>query len=215
VRIEGIAYQELLEDLRENFLTLWPHGVTESGHQDKWRASFSGNPWTSSGTELTFARRMLVALYRIIGGQGYSYLTTVNTSSASSRLVFTQTMPEITYYFIVSVSPSGDKISIVDGPQELLSLLDARIRSIFPRKIASSRYTEDGVYKIELKRSFGGGEADKGHFAGFILMFFKEHGFMLNGSIPMGKSRSPLTFGARKETWIFRSMRPPESGKGH
>ena len=59
-------------------------------------------------------------------------------------------------FFSISVSPSEDKITIVDAPHYLLPNLETTIRSFFPRKIASCRYTEDQVYKVELKRSFGG-----------------------------------------------------------
>ncbi|TCD71552.1 hypothetical protein EIP91_008933 [Steccherinum ochraceum] len=220
IRIEGIAYQEMVEDLRENLLPCWPYGVSqEDSREHKWRAQFSGSPWTSSGTDFLFTRRLLCRLFAVFSNQGYTYLTTINTAATTNRLIFTMAQRDVrAYFFSVSISPSGDKMTIVDGPQPILPALDAGIRSIFPRKIASNRHTEDGVYKIEVKKNFGGAvDIDKTLFVAFVLQFFRMHGFVLNGSFPLGRSRSPLAFGARKEVWIFKgsSRQQAESANGH
>lgn len=57
---------------------------------------------------------------------------------------------------------------------------------------------------------------DKSLFAAYVLQFFRLHGFVLSGSLPLGRSRSPLAFGARKEVWVFKGeMKRPESANGH
>ncbi|KAH8100699.1 hypothetical protein BXZ70DRAFT_938363 [Cristinia sonorae] len=207
IMLEGIAFQAFVEDLREHLLPLWPHGVTsEESRHHRWKAQFAGNPWTSSGTDLLFAERLMCRLWAIFSNQGYAYLATVNTAGTSSRLVFLQKQRDaMAAHFAVSVATSGDKMTIIDAPEALHSTLEQALRKTFPRKIASGRFTEDQVYKIELKRSFGGTDVDKALFSGCVLKFFGENGFRLNGSIPLGRSRSPLSaFGARKELWIFR-----------
>lgn len=45
---------------------------------------------------------------------------------------------------------------------------------------------------------------DKSILIAFVLRFFNYAGFRLSGSVPMG-TKSLLSFGQRKEMWIFRS----------
>ena len=52
VRIENIAFRSLIEELRDSFLPIWPHGVASEQAQDHtWRATFNGTPWSSSGVD--------------------------------------------------------------------------------------------------------------------------------------------------------------------
>ena len=52
IRVENIVDESLVEDFRETILPMWPHGVSIEGYQShQWRTQFTGNPWTSSGTE--------------------------------------------------------------------------------------------------------------------------------------------------------------------
>lgn len=113
---------------------------------------------------ITLLFRAIVTLLLSIPPVRYVHLTSFeldqtqthpHTNLQTSRLIFNMTQRESADYFTVSLSPSGDKMTIVDGPTSILPSLDAGIRAVFPRKIASNRYTEDGVYKIEVKKSFG------------------------------------------------------------
>lgn len=50
LRIEGIAYQQTIDELREHVLPMWPHGVVvEESRDHRWRVQFANRPWTSSG----------------------------------------------------------------------------------------------------------------------------------------------------------------------
>ncbi|KAJ3551675.1 hypothetical protein NM688_g4564 [Phlebia brevispora] len=145
--------------------------------------------------------------------QGYSYITTINTNTTPSRLVFLYTAPDpMVDFFSVLISQSGEKLSILGiEPQAAHSLGDS-LRAMFPHKIASDRAREDGIYVIELRKGIGSSEVDRTVFHAYMLRFFGAIGYKLDGSIPMGKA-GPLGFGARKELWVFRGsrQRPPSA----
>ena len=53
VRMENIPFQHTVDDMRQNLLPAWPHGVASESHRDNvWRATFNGTPWSSAGTDL-------------------------------------------------------------------------------------------------------------------------------------------------------------------
>lgn len=52
IRIENIAYQTLLDELRENLVTMWPRGIIIDESRDhRWRLQFAGSPWISTGAD--------------------------------------------------------------------------------------------------------------------------------------------------------------------
>lgn len=52
LRVEGIAYQHTIDELREEILPIWPHGVVmEDSRDHRWRAQFAGKPWVCSGQD--------------------------------------------------------------------------------------------------------------------------------------------------------------------
>ncbi|KAK7694687.1 hypothetical protein QCA50_001875 [Cerrena zonata] len=218
LRIEGIAFQQLIDELREQVIPMWPHGViVEDSRDHRWRVQFAGRPWTSSHEDGLFARRLLSQLFLVLNRQGYSYLTTVNTSGTPCRLLFSggeipADGPEV-YFFNICFSQSGDKISIVDAPPQLVQHLGRSLRSVFPNKIESDTYKEGNVYTIRMKRGLGGSDVDKTLLAAYVLKFWKEMGYELNGSLPLGRR---LNLGAKKEVWMFRGAMPrPPSAHSH
>jgi len=214
LRLENIAYQMMIDELRENLLPLWHHGVSsEETRTHRWRAQFNGNPWAASGTDGILARRLICRLFTLLNSQGYAYLSTINTSSSPCKLIFSQSeVDQQAYFFSICISHSGDKTSILDCPPHLSEGLSNNLRKHFPRKVTFDRVARDGEHIIELKRSMTGPEVEKSLFTACILRFFKVSGFNLDGSLPIGRAR-PL--GTKKDLWIFRgSMGPmtrPES----
>jgi len=214
IRMENIAFQEMIEELRERILPLWHHGVaTEESRTHRWRAQFHSNPWASSGTDGILARRLICQLFAVLAHQGYAYLSTVNTSSSPSRLIFSQEEPDnYALFFSVCFSQSGDKISILDCPPHFSEGLSGKLRYHFPRKISFDRVAKEGEHVIELKRGITGTDADKSVFAAYVLRYFNSVGFKLDGSLPIGRAR-PL--GAKKDLWIFKgSMERPDIAHG-
>ncbi|CAL1695752.1 unnamed protein product [Somion occarium] len=221
IRLEGVSYQQTIDDLREHVLPMWPHGVAmEDSRDHRWRAQFAGNPWAASGMDGIFARRLICRLFAVLAHNGYNYLSTVNTSGTPCRLLFhmVERSPSEAnpYFFSTCFSKSGDKISIVDAPPALVQQLGRNLRSVFPNKVASDRFEEDNVYIIQMKRSMVGSEVDKTLLSAYILQFFKAVGYDLNGSLPLGRRTSGLSIGSKKEIWMFRGQvaRPP-SAHGH
>ena len=52
LRIDNIAYQSTLDDLRELVIPMWPHGIEyEDSRGDHWRVRFARAPWTASGID--------------------------------------------------------------------------------------------------------------------------------------------------------------------
>jgi len=216
LRIDHIAYQTTLDDLRESVLPMWPHGVSfEDSRGDNWRVRFAGSPWTSVGVDAILAQRLICRLFKVLARQGYSYLTTVQTAHAPKppRLIFVDTPPEPDVdIFMATFSQSKMRLSLLDSPPDLAAQLSQSMRSVFPRKVSFHGANEDGVSIIEIKKEgFRSREADKNMVYGCMLRFFNSVGYKLDGSVPFGK-KGPLGLGSRREAWIFRStMRRPES----
>ncbi|KAI0076088.1 hypothetical protein K474DRAFT_1663486 [Panus rudis PR-1116 ss-1] len=215
LRIEGIAYQSTIEDMREQILPFWGLGIVlEEGREHRWRAQFVGHPWSSSGLQGIFARRLINLLYSVLARQGYNYISTVNTSGSPCRLVFAEGPPDgMAYIMSVCFSHSGDKISVLDAPEELAQNLGRNLRVVFPHKVSSDRFEEDGVYIVQMKRGITGSDVDRTLLAAYVLHYLNSAGFQLNGSIPMGRRSASLNLNSKKELWIFRGMarRPPSS----
>ena len=133
-------------------------------------------------------------------------------------------------FFSIALSQNGDKLSLLGVPPQLAHSLGDNLRSTWPHRVASDRAREDGVHIIELRKGYGtsgsyllrwrrlgadhdaGGDSDRTTFHAFVLGYFGNIGFKLDGSIPMGKA-GPLGFGSRKELWVFRGSRarPPSA----
>ncbi|KAH9937720.1 uncharacterized protein B0H18DRAFT_866945 [Fomitopsis serialis] len=217
LRIDNIAYQTTLDDLRELVLPMWPHGVEyEDSRGDNWRVRFARGPWTSVGLDAILAQRLICNLYTVLARQGYSHVTTIQTGSPRrpGKLVFVETLqdPDVKI-FATMFSPSKMRLTLLDAPRELVEDFASSLRPMFPRKVMSYGANEDGVHVIEVKREgFRSREAERNLFYACMLRFFNSAGFKLDGSIPLGR-KDPMFWGSRKEAWIFRSMpmRRPES----
>lgn len=60
---------------------------------------------------------------------------------------------------------------------------------------------------------FKGSDVDKTILAASVLKFWKDVGFEVNGSLPLGRR---LNFGSKKEIWMFKGMLPrPPSAHGN
>lgn len=147
-----------------------------------------------------------------------------------AKFIFSRSTPEeIPYFFTISLSQSGGKLSILDAPSHVTESLNHSLRSAFPRQIIADRATEEGVCVIELRKSSSESfdcrliqsqfvhmffrsawESDKNRFSASVLGALSDFGFKLNGSIPMGKA-GHLGFGSRKELWVFRATQQKRS----
>ncbi|KAL6309942.1 hypothetical protein BKA93DRAFT_722088 [Sparassis latifolia] len=216
MRVENIAFQSTLDSLREEILPMWPENAAmDVGYLDKWRVRFVGRPWSSVGTDEILAQRLVCRLWTVLAGEGYSYLTTVNTGSSSKapHFVFVHSPVETAHFFMITFSRSSEKVTLIDVPHELAQQLAAGLRSMYPRRISSYGATEDGIHIIEVKKAGFGSKStvDRSMFIAYVLQFFNSVGFKLNGSVPLGR-RAALGFGTRKDVWIFRGpLRRPES----
>ncbi|KAH9950361.1 hypothetical protein B0H21DRAFT_531893 [Amylocystis lapponica] len=220
LRVDNIAYQSTLDELRESVLPMWPRGVaTEESRDSQWRVRFIGKPWTTTGIDGILAQRLLCRLYMVLANQGYFYQATINTANPTkpARLIFAVSPaepPPDPLIFLTTFSRSADKLTLVDAPQDIVQQLGASLRNVFPRRVASYGANLDGIHVIELKSAgFRTTAVEKNLFNAYILKFFNSAGFRLDGSVPMGR-RGTLGLGTRKEIWVFRGaaeIRRPES----
>ncbi|TFK93463.1 hypothetical protein K466DRAFT_616493 [Polyporus arcularius HHB13444] len=222
LHIDGIGDAEVANELSEDILSIWPHGVNQQGfRRGKWKVQFAGNPWTSAGLDAVLAGKMLVRLSVSLARLGYGYLSTVNVSSpwTSPQLVYHAAPPDPeAFVFAMMLSKSGDRLTFLDGPADLTIALGTALREYFPRRITTDRATEDGLHIFEIKRGPTGGMSllvDRATLTTFVLTWLNRAGFRLSGSVPLG-SRSLFSLGPRRETWLFRlkrSARPKDLGR--
>lgn len=210
IRMDSIAYQETLDDLRESILPMWPQGVAaEESKRDYWRVRFGGSPWTCVGADAILAQRLVCRLFVVLARQGYSYLTTVQTACAPRppRLIFVNGAADPdAHVFMAMFSRSKMRLSLLDAPPDAAEQLAQTLRPLFPRKVQSFGANEDGVHIIEVKRDgLRSREMSKNIFHACMLREFNHLGYKLDGSVQLGK-KGPLGFGSRREAWIFRSI---------
>ena len=75
------------------------------------------------------------------------------------RLIFLDAASdENPYFFLMSLSSSGERLSFLDAPVDLVQQLSAGLRGIYPRKIITDRAGEDGQHVIQIKRGGAGRE---------------------------------------------------------
>ncbi|KAI0724586.1 hypothetical protein C8T65DRAFT_627009 [Cerioporus squamosus] len=218
LHIDGIGDAEVVNELSEDILSIWPHGVNQQGfRRGKWKVQFAGSPWSSAGLDATLAGKMLIRLSVSLARVGYGYLSTVNVGSpwSSPQLVYHAAPPDPeAFVFAMMLSKSGDRLTFLDGPPDLTVALGTALREYFPRRITTDRVSEDGLHIFEIKRGATGVLVDKATLSTFVLTWLNRAGFRLCGSVPLG-SRSLFSLGPRRETWLFRlkRSRPKELGR--
>jgi len=113
------------------------------------------------------------------------------------------------HFFATSVSRGGRRLTLIDPPTHVGESLGASLRNSLPRRIATDRANEDGIYVVEL-RSGGFGLSGQQETDLFATHAFKEltfAGYLLSACVPMARG-GPLGLGRRQELWIFRSVAP-------
>ncbi|KAI6008203.1 hypothetical protein F5J12DRAFT_67413 [Pisolithus orientalis] len=209
LRLGNVAYQDTLDEIREHFIPMWPHGVSNevtSGHS--WRVTLSKNPWTATGSEATIVYRMISELFTRLSRHGYRYLTSLNTGYAHPQLVFKDAQKdEDSDFFVAYLSRSGRKITLVRPPHRIGDQLGSRLRSVWPYKIASDRASEEEIYTIELKRNaIGAHNVDRDIFVSHSLQEISLMGFKLEATVMLPPT-GIFGFGDKREVWVFRGTR--------
>ncbi|RPD82520.1 hypothetical protein L226DRAFT_528678 [Lentinus tigrinus ALCF2SS1-7] len=210
LQVEGINDAEIANELSEDILSIWPHGVNQHGYRrGKWKVQFAGSPWSSVGLDAILAGKMLIRLSVCLARVGYSYSSTINVGSpwSSPQLVYHATPPdEEAFAFAMMISKSGGRLTFLDGPPDLTTALGTALREFFPRKVTTDRATEDGLHIFEIKRGTTGVLVERNTLTTFVLTWLNRAGFRLCGSVPLG-SRSLFSLGQRRELWLFRIKR--------
>ncbi|EIW64641.1 uncharacterized protein TRAVEDRAFT_139680 [Trametes versicolor FP-101664 SS1] len=207
--LENISGSQMGEELMEAMIPIWPRGADSiDNHRGKLKIEFTGHPWSCSGLEQIMAGKMICNLYLILARLGYTYLSTINVGNPwkPPSMIFVDSTPDFeAIVFLIMFNKRGDRLTILDAPAELTQQLGMELRATFPRKITTDRATEDGLHVFEVRKGgYGSPVIDKSILIAFVLRFFNFAGFRLSGSVPMG-TKSLLSFGQRKEMWIFRS----------
>ncbi|KAI1797915.1 hypothetical protein LXA43DRAFT_274409 [Ganoderma leucocontextum] len=225
--LENVAHENIILELQESVLQQWPRGHNSAdSRRGKWKIEFVGSPWAAVGQDALWAGKMILALYHCLAlnvcshiflsfanlrvTKGFTYLATVNVGNLwkAPQLIFVESpsdpAPE---FFLMMLSKAGDRLTLMEASYELSEMLGMELRATFPKKITADRATEDGRHIFEIKRSSYGVEVDRSLLIAFVLRFFKNVGFKLAGSVPMG-TRSLFHLRERKEIWVFQNAWP-------
>ncbi|KAH7930946.1 hypothetical protein BV22DRAFT_1027699 [Leucogyrophana mollusca] len=209
LRMRNVAFQDTLDEIKENLVPMWPHGISsQSTTEHSWRVGFSRNPWSASGMEGIIVQKMICELFTRLSRQGYQYLTSLNTGYPSPQLVFQDREPDdYSEFFVAHFSRSGHKMTLIRPPRRIGESIGPRLRNAWPYKIAADRASEDEIYTVELKRNaLGAPELDKNVFAAHALQEINLMGYRLEATVCLARS-GILGFGSKKEIWVFRGTR--------
>jgi len=193
--------------LREQIFPMWPSGVARQkpyGHD--WRVRFTGSPWDSKGHESIMAQRMICRVFWVLAGQGYVYLTSINTGRAfkSPRLVFIRAPADArSHFFAMSLNSAGNRITFVDPPVAVVNSLGLSLRTAFPHRIVNDHASDDGIYTITLKSGINAMGPEKNLFMAHILKYINDMAFKLDASVPLAR-RGLFGMSGRKEIWVFK-----------
>ncbi|KAL4070921.1 hypothetical protein J3A83DRAFT_4093689 [Scleroderma citrinum] len=210
LRLGNVAYQDILDEIRERLLPMWPHGVpNEITANHSWRVIFSRNPWSATGLEALTVHKMISELFNCLSRrQGYQYLTSLNTGYAYPQLIFKDVKhDEDCDFFVAYLSRSGHKITLIRPPRRIGEQLGSRLRNVWPYKIASDAASEEEIYTVELKRNaMGAYNLDRDVFVSHTLQEISLMGYKLEATIHLPRV-GILGFGTRREIWVFRGPR--------
>ncbi|OJA21504.1 hypothetical protein AZE42_05104, partial [Rhizopogon vesiculosus] len=210
LRLGNVAYQDTMEEIKENVAPMWPHGVSTAAIPvpHAYRILFNRNPWTARGSEALIAQKMICELFTCLSRVGYQYCTSLSTGYPYPQLVFQDSGPdEHCDFFVAHISRSGHKMTLVRPPRRVGEQIGPRLRNAWPYKIAGDRTSEDEIYTIELKRNaFGAPELSKDIFAASALKEISLMGYKLEATVPLART-GMLGFGNKKEIWVFRGTR--------
>ncbi|KAG2159846.1 uncharacterized protein EDB93DRAFT_1112233 [Suillus bovinus] len=209
LRMGNVAFQDTMEEIKENIIPMWPHGVSSAIpiHQ-AFRILFNRNPWTASGIESVIAQKMICELFTCLAHNGYQYRTSLNTGYSYPQLVFQDSGPdEHCDFFAAHISRSGHRMTLVRPPRRVGEQIGPRLRAAWPFKIAGDRTSADEIYTIELKRNaIGAPDLSKDVFAASALKEISTMGYKLEATVALPRT-GMLGFGNKKEIWIFRGTR--------
>ncbi|KAL4069633.1 hypothetical protein V8B97DRAFT_1918140 [Scleroderma yunnanense] len=221
LRLGNVAYQDILDEIRERLLPMWPHGVpNEITANHSWRVIFSRNPWSATGLEALTIIQLFVTscsfiptlqyfeVLTVLAEQGYQYLTSLNTGYAYPQLIFKDVKhDEDCDFFVAYLSRSGHKITLIRPPRRIGEQLGSRLRNVWPYKIASDAASEEEIYTVELKRNaMGAYNLDRDVFVSHTLQEISLMGYKLEATIHLPRV-GILGFGTRREIWVFRGPR--------
>lgn len=209
LRMGNVAFQDTIEEIKENIIPMWPHGIsTAIPVHHAFRILFNRNPWTASGSEGVIAQKMICELFTCLAHNGYQYRTSLSTGYSYPQLVFQDSGPdEHCDFFAAHISRSGHRMTLVRPLRRVGEQIGPRLRAAWPFKIAGDRTSEDEIYTIELKRTaIGAPDLSKDVFAASALKEISTMGYRLEATVPLART-GMLGFGNKKEVWIFRGTR--------
>lgn len=99
LRLGNVAYHDTMEEIKENVIPMWPHGISAATIPvpHAFHILFNRNPWTSSGTEALLyvhnshalrhmfkshphsAQKMICETFTCLSRIGYQYRTSLST----------------------------------------------------------------------------------------------------------------------------------------
>lgn len=120
----------------------WKRGIqeeqiVENGHE----IQLYGNPWKNFGEETILGRFLLTKIFSALAQQHWHFHATVNMQGKGDSIFFRydpEEMPQSTQHFMISFH-DGDKLRLVNAPQQLNSVVQNAIASTWQKGIQKEK----------------------------------------------------------------------------
>ncbi|WWC89473.1 uncharacterized protein L201_004397 [Kwoniella dendrophila CBS 6074] len=188
---------------------VWLAGIQNAGPYHKgYEWKLSGNPWHGQGPEAIHSRRLLCHVLHALSSIGWDLHMACDLTKKGwdkDTLILHSVQPKQKFYFSVSFN-QGDKIRIIDPPDE--NVKNAFIRAVrtWPLGIQSEYEKEPGAHQIKLRgnpwwTSDGTQVVEARILACTVLSAMESVGFELVGSVDMSMGNGDRSYDL--DTWFF------------
>ncbi|ORY32566.1 hypothetical protein BCR39DRAFT_522894 [Naematelia encephala] len=198
--------------VNDAILRAWPVGIQQQGPFDassyEWK--LSGRPWSGQGSEAVPARRLMSHLLHALSASGWHLAMSVDLSRKGwdkDTLLFRSGPGLQRYFFSVSFN-EGDKVRIIDPPNEVTKQAFIDAISTWPLGIQASKEKEPACHQLKLRGNpwwtSDGHQINQSRLlACAILSAMDACGFELVGSVDMSVGTGDNNLDL--DSWFFAS----------
>ncbi|KAF9015147.1 hypothetical protein BDQ17DRAFT_1535872 [Cyathus striatus] len=205
LRLENIT-ELALKELRTTIWPLWSDGIeSDTVTNHACTVKFRNAPWDMNGPKAYESLRFIVELWTLCTRRGYSFQTTIDTSTPAPRLVFQVAQTDFkSTVFLAYFSQGGRRLTLINPPQPIDYTIGSKLRVVLGRKMTSNDLVDDNIRVIEVAKGNGfGGVVEPAHFLMHVLRIISEQHYELDAAVVLAR-RGPLGIRYRRELLVFK-----------
>jgi len=193
------------DELQKMIKEMWTPGVEYEDYRGYlWRVRLKSQPWNMGGSAASLTWPMIVRMFTLFAQRGYSFQTSINSTTSRPRLIFAATaMDPGASFFLGYFSKRGHQVTLIDPPMKILTSFEMVLKQVSPYYILDYHRSEGNLHSIHAKK--GSSEVEPSHFLMLVLRAMSDLGYTLNTTVAMARG-GLLRLGSRRELFVFRNI---------